>query len=379
VYGVLINALSFVVAGVLYTMLRVRSRGDAEPGGNAWKQLADGVNTLVKHRKAFVLTVFLVLDSAVVNAANVVMPALSKHLHGGGTGYSLLIAANALGGVVAAGLAQKLSSAPRLSLVIMAAIYLESVPLWVAVFAGSIPAALPLQLLSGIGMVIVDVLAFTALQRDLPGAILGRVLGTVDTLILGGAVLTSILASELYSNFGLSVSLGVLGLVFPTLGLLGLPMLRGLDSEAADKLERLAPRLSLLDGLDLFAGAPRSLLEQLAQCADERTVAAGEVIIRQGDPSDALWILVEGTLLAHADRGDGHEVDLPEIEAPGYVGELGLMNRTVRSATVTTATTCRFLHIPGADFIAALENSAPSRTMLDRAGARLSRTAPALG
>lgn len=378
VYGVLINTASFVIAAVLYATLRVRSHGDAEPGGKALKQLADGITTLIKHQKAFVLTIFLVLDSAVMNAANVLMPALARHLHGGGTGYSLMIAANAFGGVIAAGIAQKLSGLPRVSLVIMAAIYLESVPLWAAVFVGHVPAALPLQLVSGVGMVILDVLAFTALQRDLPGAILGRVLGTVDTLILAGAVLTSILASALYSAYGLSVALGVLGLVFPTLGLLGLPMLRGLDAESADKIERLAPTLSLLDGLDLFAGAPRSLLEQLAASAEERTVAAGEVIIRQGDTSDALWILAEGTLLAHA-RIDGREIDLPEIDAPGYVGELGLMNRTVRSATVTTATTCRLLHIPGDNFIGALENSAPSRGMLDRAGVRLSRTASARG
>lgn len=379
VYGVLINTLSFVVAAALYTMLRVRSRGDAEPGGRALRQLVDGVSTLVAHRKAFVLTIFLVLDSSVINAANVLMPALARHLHGGGTGYSLLIAANAFGGVIAAGLAQRLSGSPRVSLVIMAAIYLESVPLWVAVYAGSVGAGMPLEVLSGIGMVIVDVLAFTALQRDLPGAVLGRVLGTVDTMILAGAILSSILGSALYANFGLSVSLGVLGLVYPTLGLLGLPLLRGLDSAAASKLERLAPTLSLLDGLDLFAGAPRSLLEQLAQSAQERTVDAGEVIIRQGAPSDALWILADGTLVVHADRGDGTEIELPDIHAPGYVGELGLMNRTVRSATVATATTCRLLYIPGEDFTAALENSAPSRTMLDRAGVRLSRTAPARG
>jgi hypothetical protein len=379
IYGVLINTLSFVVAAALYAMLRVRSHGDAAPGGHAWKQLSDGIGTLVRHRKAFVLTIFLLLDSAVINAANVLMPALAKHLHGSGTGYSLLLAANAFGGVIAAGLAQKLSAAPRISWVIMAAIYLESVPLWVAYFAGSVSAALPLQVLSGIGMVIVDVLAFTALQRDLPGAVLGRVLGTVDMVILGGAVLASVLGSALYAKFGLDVALGVLGLVLPSLGLLGLPMLRGLDSDAATKLERLAPRLSLLDGLDLFAGAPRSLLEQLAEAAEERTVLAGEAIIRQGDPSDALWILAAGTLVVRAVREDGAEVDLPDVQAPGYVGELGLMNRTVRSASVTTATPCELLRIPGEDFIAALENSAPSRGMLDRAGVRLSRTSTARG
>jgi len=50
------------------------------------------------------------------------------------------------------------------------------------------------------------------------------------------------------------------------------------------------------------------------------------------------------------------------------------MNRTVRSATVVTATECRLLRIPGADFIAALEDARPSPTMLGRAGVRRART-----
>jgi MFS family permease len=377
VYGVLLNTASYIVSAALYLTLRVRSRGSAEPGGNAFAQWRAGVMSLRAHRKAFVLTVFLVLDSAAVNAANVLMPALAAHLGGGATGYSLLLASNAFGGVVVAGLANKLAGSRRLALIITGALFLECVPLWLCVFAGVVPAGMGLQLVSGIGMVIVDVLAFTALQRDLPRDVLGRVLGTVDVLILASAVLTSVVGSALYEQVGLGWALAVIGLAFPTLGLLGLPMLRGLDTEVAAKLARLQPVTSLLHSLDLFTGAPRSLLEQLAESAEERTVPAGEHIIEQGAPSDALWILADGVLAISAVREDGVHVELPDVVAPGYVGELGLMNRTVRSATVVTATECRLLHIPGADFIAALEDAQPSPTMLGRAGVRLARTSVA--
>jgi MFS family permease len=374
VYGVWINTASYVISAGLYLILRVRSRGSAEPGGNVFAQWFAGLVSLKQHRTAFVLTVFLVLDSAAINAANVLMPALAAHLHGGATGYSLLIAANAFGGVVVAGLANKLAGSSRVAVIITAAIYLECVPLWVCVFARVVPTAMGLQLLSGIGMVIVDVLAFTALQRDLPRDVLGRVLGTVDMLILGSAVLASVLGSALYEQLGLGWALGVIGLAFPTIGLLGLPMLRGLDAEVGRKLAILGPITSLLDGLDLFAGAPRSLIEHLAESAVASTVAAGELVIEQGTPSDALWILAEGTLAVSAVREDGVRVELPDVVAPGYVGELGLMNRTVRSATVVAATECRVLRIPGDDFISALEGAQASPTMLGRAGVRLART-----
>jgi len=376
VYGVLINTASYLVSAALYAMLGVRSRGSAEPGGNAFAQLGAGLKSLVRHRRAFVLAIFLVLDSAAINAANVLMPALSDHLHGGDTGYSLLIAAGALGGVVVAGIANKLAGSSRIALIITGAMFLECVPLWVSVIVGSVPPALVMQLLAGIGMVIVDVLAFTAVQRSLPRDVLGRVLGTLDVLMLGACVLASVLASALYSHLGIGWALGVIGLGIPVLGLLGLPMLRGVDAEAAQTRARLEPRISLLETLDLFAGAPRSVLEHLADCAEEQTVPASQKIIVQGDDPDALWILAEGELAISAVRDDGVEVDLPPVPAPGYVGELGLMNHTVRSATVTTAVECRLLRIPGEDFNAALETAQPSVTMLGRANVRTARTSP---
>ncbi len=374
VYGVLINTASFLIAAGLYVSLRVRSHGSAEPGGNAFAQWFAGVSSLVSHRRAFVLSLFLVLDSAAISAATVLMPALAEHLHGGTTGYSLLIVANALGGVVVAGLANKLAGSRRVALIIIVAMYLECVPLWVCVFVGSVPPALVLQLFSGIGMVIVDVLAFTALQRDLPRDLLGRVLGTVDVLMLACTISATVLGSFLYAHFGLGWALGVIALVFPTIGLLGLPMLRGVDAEAARTADRLAPRIAVLDSVDLFIGASRGLLERLADSAEERTLPAGERIIAQGDQSDALWILADGMLTISAVGLDGMNLALPDVVAPGYVGELGLMNRAVRSATVVTAVECRLVRIPGDEFVAALEAAQSSPAMLREASVRTGRT-----
>jgi len=378
VYGVLISAASFVAAGLLYHRLRVRSQGSAEAGGGAFAQWLSGVRTIAGHHKALVLTVFLILDSAAANSANVLMPALAQHLGGDETGYALLLAANALGSVIVAGIAQRLAASKRLAVLITAAIFIQCVPLWLSVFAGSVVGALGLQVISGVGMVIVDVIAFSTLQRDLPRDVLGRVLGTLDVLILASAVLASVLASVLFAQFGLGWALGIIGLGFPILGLLGLPVLIRLDADVAQRAARLEPVTRILDQLDLFAGAPRSLIEHLAESAEERRVPADAVLIRQGDPSDALWVLEEGVLAVSAVRGDGAVVEIPDVEAPGYVGELGLLDRTVRSATVIAKSECRVLRIPGDEFAAALEASTPSPSMLGRAGVRMSRTSPAL-
>lgn len=377
VWGVVLNAASFLVSALLYSRLSVRSRGDAEPGGNVLKQWGAGVSAVLQHRKALVLTVFLLIDSAAINAANVVMPALAAHLGGGPSAYSLLLGANALGGVVAAGLANRLAASARVAAIIMVSIVLECLPLWLCVFVGSVPPAAVLQIISGAGMVIVDVLAFTSLQRDLPREVLGRVLGSVDMLLLGASIAATFAASAVLSAVDLNWAFAILGVGLPALALLGLPALRQLDAETAGRVERLRARTGVLQRLDLFAGANQAVLERLAEDAVPESVAAGTPIISQGDPADAFWVLTEGELAISAELPDGRHADLPPVYAPGYVGELGLMHRTSRSATVTTATDSQLLRISGTAFLEALEEAAPSPTMLNRAGVRLARTSVA--
>jgi CRP-like cAMP-binding protein len=68
--------------------------------------------------------------------------------------------------------------------------------------------------------------------------------------------------------------------------------------------------------------------------------------------------------------------DRTNSAAPDYVGELGLVHRRPRTATVATVTECQMLRIPGQDFLAAIEDTPPSSMMLGRAGVRMARTTP---
>ena len=78
-------------------------------------------------------------------------------------------------------------------------------------------------------------------------------------------------------------------------------------------------------------------------------------------------------LAISAEDEHGVIIGLPPVVAPGYVGELGLMNRARRSATVTTSVECRLLRVPGEDFIAALETAQPSAALVrDAANVRTS-------
>jgi hypothetical protein len=223
-------------------------------------------------------------------------------------------------------------------------------------------------------MVIVDVLAITTLQRDLPGEVLSRVLGISDTLILSAILLASLATGILLAHADVNVALIAVGVGIPAIGLVGLPTLRRADSTSAAEAERLRPLVELLSELDLLTGADRRTLERLAAAAQEFVMPAGTLIIREGDEADALWILARGELSVQASGGGLKPRDLPPVTAPGYVGELGLLHRIPRTATVRTAHQSTLLRIDGQDFRSALQASLPSPSLLAVAGTRMART-----
>jgi Transmembrane secretion effector/Cyclic nucleotide-binding domain len=374
VSGVILNAASFFVAASIIVRLRVSSRGEVEPGLGPLAQWLVGFRALGSQQVAATLVAFCALDSMVYGASTVIYAPLSVHLGTGVNGYSYLLAGVALGGVIAAGLANRLSALPRLAPVITVSICLQALPFVATTFVHSAAPAFALQVLSGVGMVVVDVLAMTALQRDLDGAVLSRVLGAFNAIIIGSILLASFAIAAVLSAYGLRASLLVTGIGVPVLGLAGLPLLLRGDRAAAAGVAALAPRVELLSRLDLFAGASRTVLERLAQAAEEQSVPADSVVIREGDEADALWILASGSLTVQAKRDAATARQLPPVSAPGYVGELGLLHKVTRTATVRAGEDSVLLRIDGAVFLAALESTPPSTSFVTLSGTRWSRT-----
>ena len=375
VISVAINAASFAVAAAMVTRLRVRSRGGGNAGGDSTaQQWVAGLRSLAAQPVAVAVILFCALDSAVYGAATVLYVPLSVRLGTGPNGYSYLLAGSALGGLLGAGLANRLSGASRLAPVIMGSICLQALPFLLTVPVHWPALAAALQVLSGVGMIIVDVLAITSLQRDLPGDVLGRVLGVFDTVVLAGILLASLAAGVLLAHADVNVALVAVGAGVPVLALAGLPTLLRADRTSAAAAERLRPRVELLSQLDLLAGADRRTLERLAAAAEEVIMPAGQVVIREGDAADALWILADGELAVQATGGGPEPRELPPVTAPGYVGELGLLHGIPRTASVRTSRDSTLLRIGGPDFLSSLQVGQPSPALLSVAGTRMART-----
>jgi di/tricarboxylate transporter/CRP-like cAMP-binding protein len=90
----------------------------------------------------------------------------------------------------------------------------------------------------------------------------------------------------------------------------------------------------LLRNIELFRGLDRVTLAKLAAHLETRALGAGEVIFRQGDPPDGLYLISRGTVSVSA-AGDAvePEVTLSKLRRGDALGEIALLTGAVRSAT----------------------------------------------
>jgi CRP/FNR family transcriptional regulator, cyclic AMP receptor protein len=101
---------------------------------------------------------------------------------------------------------------------------------------------------------------------------------------------------------------------------------------------------SQLKSLPLFADVPDEELAQIAGFAQEVTVDQGRELVREGDFSYEFMAIEEGE--AEVTRDGQHVNDL----GPGdFFGEMGLLEKTLRNATVTAKTPMKLVTLTGWD------------------------------
>jgi CRP-like cAMP-binding protein len=101
---------------------------------------------------------------------------------------------------------------------------------------------------------------------------------------------------------------------------------------------------SRLKSLPLFKDVPDEELVQIAGFAQEVKVDAGRELVREGDFSYEFMAIEEGE--AEVTREGQHVADL----GPGdFFGEMGLLEKTLRNATVTAKTPMTLITLTGWD------------------------------
>jgi MFS family permease len=308
-----------------------------------------------------------VLVCGALNVLTVV--AALELLDAGDSGVGALVAAVGIGGLVGAVPALMLSHRARLTTVFAFGLILWGAPIALIALAGSLPFALVMMALVGVGNTLVDVSAVTLLQRATPSDLLGRVFGVLESIVIASVAVGSAVTPALLHLIGVRATLVVTGALLPVVTLPLWRRLRRLDVPTVD-----ARRIELLRGDPIFAPLPGAMIEQLASSLEPVPLAASEVLFHAGDVGDRYYLVDQGTV----------QIARPGLEAillgPGAgFGEIALLRDVPRTATVTAESPTSLYALRGDEFVSAVTGHATSAAAADAViASRMHSLRPAL-
>src|SRR5438552_15376241 len=106
----------------------------------------------------------------------------------------------------------------------------------------------------------------------------------------------------------------------------------------------------LLRTMDIFEALPSQEMETIAHLLRERRLAEAEVLCRQGDPGDALFIVTGGRIRLSTTDPSGNEKVLTFFTDGQFFGEMSLLTGAPRSATAIAETDSQVLVLDKNDF-----------------------------
>ncbi len=99
-----------------------------------------------------------------------------------------------------------------------------------------------------------------------------------------------------------------------------------------------------LKAIEVFASLDDETLRKIATFATEKSVAEGEYLVKEGEYAYELMAIEEGT--AEVFRGDERVAEL----GPGdFFGEIGVLERALRTASVVASSPMRVITLTGWD------------------------------
>jgi MFS family permease len=202
-----------------------------------------------------------------------------------------------------------------------------------------------------VGGVFCQVNSVTLLQRSTENEVLGRVFAVLESLMLAGLAIGSIVTPGLVSWLGPRGALIAAGALVPVLVVWLWPSLRRIDDEAVIAEEP----LELLRRIAIFAQLPEPVLERLAAAATSVSVVADQVVVSRGEAGNHFYAIAAGKAAVELDDGTTREL------GPGdFFGEIALLRDVPRTATVRALEPLQLYALEREEFIAAVTGHAPT-------------------
>jgi Cyclic nucleotide-binding domain/Major Facilitator Superfamily len=357
-------------AGLLSVGLAATVRGtgplavDEATGGLAGTLVGFGV--LARQSAPRLLVALLGAQWVVIGALDILFVVLAVDVLDRGQGWvGVLNMAYGVGGVLAGLAGMALVGRRRLSIPILGGVVLIGAALGLSALSTTAAVTVVLLAVVGSGRALFNLASRTLLQRAVPAEVVGRVFGVAEGLAMAGLAVGSAMVPLLVAAGGTVTAVLGTAAILPLVALVGGRALLAVDAVAQVPIVEIA----LLRSLRIFRALPAPALAGLARSLEPVRLAAGEVLIREGEPGDRFYAVADGRLqvttggapIATNLRGDG-------------IGEIALLYGVPRTATVTAASPATVFALSREDFLTAVAGHTPTaRAANDVADERLNQ------
>ena len=274
-----------------------------------------------------------------------------------GSGAGVLNIAFGLGAVCSTMLSTLFVGRGRIAAVVAMCLGCSAVSMLILGGVTTLAVALVALPVAGLSRSLLDVLTRILLQRSAPPEYLATVFAFIEVLTSVGLALGTMIAQLTVATIGPRGGLVMVGLLLLTVLAFTVGRVRAADHGADVPVVVIA----LLRSNPVFAPLPPAALESVSRSASERLLAAGEVLITEGEAGDAYFVTAEGELdvrrngtsVRHLHRGEG-------------VGEVALLTDVPRTATVIATGPSVVWEVDREPFLLAVTGHEPSRDAIWR-------------
>jgi MFS family permease len=349
-------AAAFVATALIAAGLRFEHSMDAVGGsrGGRGAGLLEGIRALRRHRVlrwAILGTYGQVVTRGLLNPLLVV--ASIELLGMGEAGVGLLSAALGLGGLFGAVFALSAARPNRLILTQSAALAYWGAPIAVIGLFVSPAVAIAAMIVTGVANAVYDVAIITIFQRGATNQERAAVFSVFEGVAGFGLVTGSLLAPVLLAGFGINGALAIAGSILPILALIIYAFIGREDKVSVVDEET----FNLVRSVELFRALPLTAVERLAAGMTPVAVSAGDALMREGEAGDTFVIVASGEVEVSV-RGE----PMQRLGPGSGFGEIALLRRSARTATVTALTNVTGFEVAADTFACAV--SGPTSTAI---------------
>lgn len=336
------------VAAIAVLPVRTQRLGDAAGASLAGvqRQAIAGIRTCILARGPRLVLIAIFMQTLVRGLINILIVLTAVELLGlGEGGVGSLNAALGAGGLIGAALALLLAGQSRMAPPFALSLAAWGAPLIAVGLVAHPLVAVAAMLAIGTANSIVDVTAYTLLQRTTTNDERVAVMGVFDSLANLGQAAGGVLAPVLVVAAGVPTALVVAGLILPVTAIVLWPGLRRIDPgvQGDDDVP------ALLRGVPLFAPLSLAAIEDVIRRLRAVGYEPGAWLMVQGEPG-VEFVFIESGEVDIIEDG----VHVRTLGPGSAVGEIALLQDVPRTASVRAVGAVRGYSLGREDFLGAL-------------------------